>query len=304
MAQSKSFFGLRRGSTKTLTFSVYNGKQVTKDRVYNVKNPRSSMQMKQRAIMATALRGYSALKEICDHSFEGITYGQKSMNYFVSENARMIRAAAPKVNLSLSKGNSVSNAYIISKGSLPTIDIDVITNDNKALFGTSIGATNAAFSFGKLMAGYGATNIGDMVTFVHLVDNPGGNASVYWMRFKLTDEDKAIEITPNEQGVNILSLLTEGRDYETNIDNFTISDFPFVVKYISNEGTYLLISQGSPVSDVKRQSMGAIASRKSDTGWLRSSSTMKNLTTELWNFDEALASYPESGEKILNGGNV
>ena len=125
MAQSKSFFGLRRGSTKTLTFSVYNGKQVTKDRVTDVKNPRSSAQMKQRAIMATALRGYSALQEICDHSFEGVTYGQKSMNYFLSENARMIRAAAPKVNLSLSKGNSVSNAYIISKGSLPAVKVSV-----------------------------------------------------------------------------------------------------------------------------------------------------------------------------------
>ena len=119
MAQSKSFFGLRRGSTKTLTFSVYNGKQVTKDRVTDVKNPRSSMQMKQRAVMATALRGYSALKEICDHSFEGVTYGQKSMNYFVAENARMIRSAAPSVNLSLSKGNSVSNAFIIATCSQP-----------------------------------------------------------------------------------------------------------------------------------------------------------------------------------------
>ena len=125
MAQSKSFFGLRRVSTKTLTFSVYNGKQVTKDRVADIKNTRSSIQMKQRAIMATAMRGYSTLKEICNHSFEGITYGQKSMNYFVSENARMIRATAPNVNLSLSKGNSVSNAYIISKGSLPIQTIKV-----------------------------------------------------------------------------------------------------------------------------------------------------------------------------------
>lgn len=305
MAQSKSFFGLRRGSTKTLTFSVYNGKQVTKDRVADVKNPRSSAQMKQRAFMATAIHGYSALKEICDHSFEGITYGQKSMNYFVTENARMIRSAAPNVNLSLYKGNSVSNAYIISKGSLPTVNLSVISVSNKVTFATYVGSTNASFSFGKMMAGYGATNIGDMVTFVHLVDNPGGNASVYWLRLKLTDEDKAIEITPSEQGVNVLSLLTEGRDYETNIDNFSISDFPFIAKYVADEQiTYMVISNGAPMSELNPQSMGAIVSRKSDTGWLRSSSTMKNLAEELWNYDEALASYPESGEKILNGGNM
>ena len=305
MAQSKSFFGLRRGSTKTLTFSVYNGKQVTKDRVTGVKNPRSSAQMKQRAIMATALRGYSALKEICDHSFEGITYGQKSMNYFVAENARMIRSAAPNVNLSFSKGNSVSNAYIIAKGSIAPVKLEVISLGNNVTFGTAVNSGNSAFSFGKLMAGYGATNIGDMVTFVHLVDNPGGNASVYWLRLKLTDEDKAIEITPSEEGVNVLSLLTEGRDFETNIDNFSISDFPFTAKYVADDKvTYMAISKGTTTSEHNTQSMGAIVSRKSDTGWLRSSSTMINLTAELWNYNEALASYPENGEKILNGGGM
>ena len=305
MAQSKSFFGLRRGSTKTLTFSVYNGKQVTKDRVAYVKNPRSSAQMKQRAVMATALRGYSALKEICDHSFEGITYGLKSMNYFVAENARMIRAAAPNINLSLSKGNSVSNPYIIAKGSLPPVILESVTADNKITFGSLVEKGNSAFSFGKLMAGYGATNIGDMVTFVHLVDNPGGDASIYWLRLKLTDEDKAIEITPSSEGVNVLSLLTEGRDFETNIDNFSVSDFPFIVKYITDDQvTYMFISEGTPASNLIPQSMGAIVSRKSDTGWLRSSSTMTSLLEEAWNYDEALASYPESSEKILNGGNV
>ena len=33
MAKSSGYFGLRRGSTKSHTFSVLNGKQITKDRV-------------------------------------------------------------------------------------------------------------------------------------------------------------------------------------------------------------------------------------------------------------------------------
>ena len=33
MATSKTYFGLRHGSTKSHTYSVVNGKQVTKDRV-------------------------------------------------------------------------------------------------------------------------------------------------------------------------------------------------------------------------------------------------------------------------------
>lgn len=301
MAQSKSFFGLRRGSTKTLTFSVYNGKQVTKDRVTDVKNPRSASQMKQRAVMATALRGYSALKEICDHSFEGITYGQKSMNYFVAENARMIRAAAPNVNLSLSKGNSVSNAYIISKGSIPEVALSSESYDTQKKFIHGVTETSS-YTFGYLMGDMGAKVVGDMVTIVMLEDNPGGNASVYWIRLKLTEQNKSIAIVTSDQGVNILSSLVEGTDYETNIDNFSVTDFPITL--MTKDGdTYLSFGRNVLVSDPIKSSLGIIISRKTDTGWLRSSSTMVNMF-ETYNYDEALASYQESGEKILNGGNV
>lgn len=292
MAQSKSFFGLRRGSTKTLTFSVYNGKQVTKDRVVDVKNPRSSAQMKQRAIMATALRGYSAIKEICDHSFEGVTYGQKSMNYFVAENARMLRSAAPEVNLSLSKGNSVSNAYIIAKGSIPSVGVSA--NENQ--FRISMDVPQSGFTFGSFMSQLGATQVGDMATFVMLCDNAGANASLYWMRLKLTEDNKAKSI-PTTSDTDIIEHLTEGSDFETNIDNFSVGDF--AISTNKSEG-YVYVEETSKSGP---RSLGVIISRKTDTGWLRSSSTMVNLTNT-FNYNEALASYPENGEKILNGGNV
>ena len=298
MAQSKSFFGLRRGSTKTLTFSVYNGKQVTKDRVTDVKNPRSSMQMKQRAIMATALRGYSALKEICDHSFEGISYGQKSMNYFVAENARMIRSYAPNVNLSLYKGNSVSNAYIISKGSLGEVNLLKVQNEGRNYFSININAITASTTFADFMGNFGATQIGDMVTIVTLIDNPGGNTSVYFVRLHLTEGNKNKVIGSSGSDGEILSMLEEGTDYETNIDNFNSADFP-----LSWTGTSLFIGEGTLVSNPVPQSMGIIVSRKTDTGWLRSPSTMINLGNT-FNYSDALITYPESGEKILNGGNM
>lgn len=302
MAQSKSFFGLRRGSTKTLTFSVYNGKQVTKDRVTDVKNPRSYAQMKQRAVMATALRGYSALKEICDHSFEGITYGQKSMNYFVAENARMIRSAAPKVNLSSYKNVSVPNSYIISKGSLVGPTIISAPQENNQVFGIVL-SHSASYTYGSLMGKLGATLVGDMVTFVHLVDNPGSGASVYWLRLKLTEENTSKAFTLNSGKVNILSLLTEGVDFETNIDNFSIADFPIELT-VEDQADALAIGEKQSLSSQHiSQSMGVILSRKSDTTWLRSSNVMVNLW-DTFNYAEALASYPESGEKILNGGNV
>ena len=265
---------------------------MTKDRVTDVKNPRSASQMKQRAIMATALRGYSALKEICDHSFEGVTYGQKSMNYFVAENARMIRDAAPNVNLSLSKGNSVSNAYIIAKGSMPSVAVSASQNQ----FRISMNVPQSGFTFGSFMAQLGATQVGDMATFVMLCDNTGANASIYWVRLKLTEENKTKSINTTSD-TDILASLSEGADFDTNIDNFTSGDFSISTN--KSEG-FVFIEETNTSGP---RSLGVVLSRKADTGWLRSSSTMVNLTNT-YNYDEALASYPESGEKVLNGGNV
>lgn len=268
---------------------------MTKDRVTDVKNPRSSMQMKQRAIMATALHGYSALKEICDHSFEGVTYGQKSMNYFIAENARMLRSAAPNVNLSTFKGIAVSNAYVIAKGTLPSVSFSTNNDNSTYQFIIPMVLPETGFTFGKFMENLGANTIGDMVTFVALVDNPGSDASVYWVRLKITEENKVKAI--NTDGGNVLEAISEGTDFETNIDNFTTDDFSIIT---DKENAFVSVSTDS---HSKSQSLGIILSRKSETGWLRSTSTMVNLLPTR-NYNEALASYPKNGEKILNGGNV
>ena len=65
MAKSKSFFGLRTGSTKSLTFQVYRGQQITKDRV-RVSNPRTEAQMTQRALIPIVAAARSALKGLVD----------------------------------------------------------------------------------------------------------------------------------------------------------------------------------------------------------------------------------------------
>ena len=127
MAKSKSFFGLRSGSTKSLTFQVYRGQQVTKDRVYRVANPRTDAQMQQRALIPIVAAARSALKGLVDHSFEGIPYGDTSLKEFSALN---LRAGALKVhsyspigysnpgfaNLIVSKG-SINEPYNVSVGS-------------------------------------------------------------------------------------------------------------------------------------------------------------------------------------------
>lgn len=117
MAKSKSFFGLRTGSTKSLTFQVYRGQQVTKDRVYRVSNPRTDAQMQQRALIPIVAAARSALKGLVDHSFEGVQYGEASLKEFSALN---LRAGALKVTSysPIGYSNPGFANLIVSKGSI------------------------------------------------------------------------------------------------------------------------------------------------------------------------------------------
>ena len=117
MAKSKSFFGLRTGSTKSLTFSVYHGTQVTKDRVTRVANPRTIAQMQQRAKVPLVAAARVALAGLVDHSFEGVPYGHASLQKFSSLNL-----SYGALNVVSYPPNGVSNMgcadFIVSQGSL------------------------------------------------------------------------------------------------------------------------------------------------------------------------------------------
>ena len=277
MAQSKSFFGLRKGSTKSLTFSVYNGKQVTKDRVTEVKNPRSSMQMEQRAIMSTVLKAYSSMKDICNHSFEGVPYGQKTMNAFISENINMIRKDVPDVNLSKWKGEAVPNAYIISRGSIPSVSYSVE--------GLSIGFTAKPTTIGQFFDLFGATQVGDMVTTcIH------DGAKFVWIRYTRTAENQSKVLGDGK----VSASFTPQKDIETNIGYGS---------ELTSNSWEVSSSDGLVVLSIEAMSAGCIVSRKSEKGWLRSTSVMTFDDTTT-NYASALATYPSIEEPILNGGNV
>ena len=132
MAKSKSFFGLRTGSTKSLTFQVYRGQQITKDRVTRISNPRSEAQMRQRAIIPIVAASRAALKGLVDHSFEGVTYGDQSLKKFSELN---LRAGALDV-LSYSP-NGVSNPGFakleVSAGSLDFLYNEGLDEDKTAM---------------------------------------------------------------------------------------------------------------------------------------------------------------------------
>lgn len=153
MAKSKSFFGLRSGSTKSLTFQVYRGEQITKDRVYRVSNPRTEAQMTQRALIPIVAAARSALKGLVDHSFEGVPYGEASLKEFSKQNLR-----AGTLSVTSYSPNGVSNPgfanLIVSNGSI-NVPYTVTSKDNGNGVVTT-GKSFPVFKFPKADAGASA----------------------------------------------------------------------------------------------------------------------------------------------------
>ena len=236
------FQGQARGSVGDVVFYRMDGKQISRVRNREPKNPRSQAQLAQRAITATVMRAYSAGKEIFDHSFEGKPVPMGSMREFLSLNMNALRQALAydlevkptshiNVILNAPKTNSpVPNQYIISKGSLNenffTIT-DPTQTDQDALV-----KTPAALEGETLMeyAQRVGLHVGDIFTFVGFTSDynqtvfttPNGNGSgayqemgkFFYVRLIVTDAINS-ELPVEDQMVgNIFEI-----SGSSNVDN-------------------------------------------------------------------------------------
>lgn len=130
MAKGNIFLGMGRGSVGDVTFYRADGKQLSRVRNRNPRNPKSQAQIYQRAILATVVKAYQAGKAIFDHSFQGYSVGSQCQRQFMSHNTKLLRQlVATDINESRSSTDCsarvvapgvsvpVPNDYIISRGS-------------------------------------------------------------------------------------------------------------------------------------------------------------------------------------------
>lgn len=282
MAQSKSFFGLRKGSTKSLTFQVLNGKQITKDRVYNVKNPQTLAQMQQRALMATAVTAYSSLKTICDHSFEGFEVGAKTMAEFIKNNLVMLSKNAPSVNVTEYKsGVYANNKYIISKGTLP----QPITKIENKKFVIDTGYTNDTGAEWGAIAEKMGIKKGGMLTLMLV-----SSGQTYWLRIKFIEEIWNLSVSV---GNNFISELAEKNAIEGNtleFETIVSTENPTTASWKLN----MNLEDGELAA--------AIISEKSEGKWKRSTAILDGKLEYF--YDAAFATYPINTTLLLNGGKM
>lgn len=286
MAQSKGFFGLRKGSTKSLTFSTLDGKQITKDRVYDVKNPRTESQMRQRMLMTTVGAAYKMLKSIADHSFEGYSSGMQCMRQFNSRNLnRFKQAAAAKGSVAFNEykdGDINPLPFILASGSLPGFIFSFDGESNLQIVGQK---ENADFTTAEGIYAALGVQRNDLITFCTVIGEGSTSNGVYTYK---AERFNIVRLYCDKSGA--VSKPADAFTISTNNDQASIS--------MSTAANALTIKTGAA-------DFGAvIQSRKNDSGWLRSDAVMIVAEDVISGVKTAnqLATYPVGTELILNNG--
>ena len=203
------FLGFGRKSVGDVVFYKRKGssEQMARARNRNPHNPKSDKQLYQRAIMATVLQAYSAGKAIFDHSFEGKSVPDGSMNRFMSLNLRRLRTAIAadlaNPDVSPSQGHVVAPgavtpvpfAYRISEGSYAN-QLLTYNDTTPGSKGFKFPTPDAADTTPALYLSNHGFVPGDIYTIVAFGNDPGnviglyGDGNLYgcffgWMRFQV-----------------------------------------------------------------------------------------------------------------------
>ena len=174
MAIIKGTFGTNlRKRVGQVVYRNRGGVNIASARPASVKNPRTAAQMKQRMIFTTVQSAYKKMREIVDHSQEGVTYGARTMASFMKINLMALRKNYETGAFCL-KGNSnvvAPFAFKIATGSLP-FDQNIIAIENNIVdTAFTLGEkTIATLTYSELLSMLGITK-GDQLTFVVCAGN-------------------------------------------------------------------------------------------------------------------------------------
>lgn len=336
MATGSFMMGTLKGKLGETVAMRRNGKQVVRAYISNPKNPNSQKQQVQRMVQATAAQAYSAMKKICDHSFEGVQVGQKSMSYFMSKNMDYLRASIAAnsdgtlINASadfVRKGVNlpVLNKYIVGKGTLPEVVLaDAVTNDYSFLtpedsIAVSANGGKTAYESADNFIVANSGIVGDWFTFLFLMREDGatqGGQDVY--RFLFARFVVESQSSPTGKSLVLVpSLTSAGVPTARFIDVFDMlgrtGDDSFGLRMKLD---VLFPNMGTDASQLTPCAYAVIHSRQNVGGsWQRSNAEF--VIRDNWealgisypsDFEGALASYSGAGEAkgtgdyVLNGG--
>ena len=275
-----------RGRIGSDVYSVgKNGKgvrqQIVRSLAEQVSNPRTTSQMEGRMIMSTVMQTVSGLKQIIDHSFDGIAIGQPSISEFIRRNYALIKA---DVAAHPSSGNTFGLNNYQQKGALPgkyVISEGSVVVPNATYFSDSevmLTLTEANHTVGDLKTALGISDDGYFTIVVI-----GSTSGAVYERFQI-DPDLADSTEISAQNLAAL-FKTEG--------NITIT--PELESYVINF---------TPSLNNDDQAIGVIISDKENGVWKHSATTMKCSSGPANKANVALSTYPTGAAQFLNGGDL
>ncbi|MBR3390977.1 MAG: hypothetical protein IKG83_10810 [Prevotella sp.] len=285
MAKGNMLLGFSRGSVGDLTFYRRNSQQVTRARARVVKNPKTLAQQMQRAIMRTSVEAYKVIKEICDHSWEGVAYGANSYAEFQKQNMAMLRRLAAaggedtKSFVPSGFNGLVAMPWVLSKGSIAWGGVEI-------QFAQGTAGVNIVFN------GYPSVSQIDTITYQQFCDflNLRQSDQLTLIAFpKRSDIDESSCIEPIISRVILSSVSDSGMlstmfDNDGKVDEGTANPLnentdAFTFRFQTGKLMASIISAGTPAKEF----VGAaaiISRRASDGSWLRSASIMTFNATE------------------------
>jgi len=160
------------------TYYQRGGKTIART-ITKPKNPKTEDQSLQRVLLKAVIKGYSMLKEICNHTFEDYDNAFECMNKFKRVNLKYLREHATAL---MESGQGLDGFYqfapidsdkwtpfaaIISEGHLPAVSVDISAEEGHIAYVNSPGRTYADF-----VTAWGLQR-GDMVTFVTVQKRDG-----------------------------------------------------------------------------------------------------------------------------------
>lgn len=301
MAQiSSPFVGIAKGKLGEGVYYRAGGKTLARARNRNPRNPQSTAQCMQRLTFSTATRTAKLLREIVNHSFEGVEYGQVSVNHFVKLAADTIKLGmanpimvgvtpyVPAVPL----GDSTEElgtiaSFPVSTGSIPSLNVylpqvhsdDPMSGERALAIRGIAGAPSATITFADLATlGF---NLGTQYTFIFLTGKSFTKAGrdfytakkvlIARVNFKSDAEsDTAIFISDGEGGFKLNPAVVD-IETSTNYDKLVFS--------VLSAGE---TPSGWKVTAADGQSHAGtiIASRYENGTWRRSSQVLINMAGE------------------------
>lgn len=303
------------GKVGNVVYRNRGGQNIASEKPATVKNPRSDAQQRQRMVFATVSAAYSAMKEICDHSFEGITYGADNMAEFMRRNLSIMKSRTKNFN---AKGNPyiVPNPFMISRGSLPTIPIDA---ESVAAYdggdgdkGVSIvlptmdltSENSATMTVQEFHDNLGI-EIGDQITFVmaYPVNNgeriSSGLAPVQY-QYSFTYARLIFAANSGSQKLFTSGQITPAAlaPESQNASRLSLT--------LNGDG-FLFKAEDISVTMDELVGVGVIISRRTGTDWQRSTQMMvtnEDSVSQEYTDADMLPSYLPTGEKYLNNASV